>query len=104
MKRGGEDYGEVEFRLDPETPGYVRMSGSVLGRMVGRFTPSAGDIVFSKTGEILGLMVTNNYCVILDNFATTEVLPFGQDVLGRKTSTVLNAAKERVLRLPLKLQ
>lgn len=104
MKRGGEDYGEIEFRLDSETPGYVKMNSSVLGRMAGRFSPSAGDLVFSKTGEVLGLMVTNNYCVLLNSFATTEVLPFGNNLVAQKTSTVLNAAKERVLRLPLKLQ
>ncbi len=104
MKRGGEDYGEVEFRLDPATPGYVKMNSSIIGRIVGRFSPGAGDIVFSKTGEILGLMVTSNYCVLLDNFVTTDELPFGTNLVDQKTSTVLNAAKERTLRLPLKLQ
>lgn len=104
VKRGGEDYGEVEFRLDPTTPGYVKMNSSILGRLAGRFSPSAGDMVFSKTGELLGLMVTNNYCVVLDNFQPASALPFGTNLVDQRTSEVLGAQRDRVLRLPLKLQ
>jgi hypothetical protein len=100
----GDYYGEVEFRLDPTTPGYVKMDKPVLGRLFGKFSPSAGDIVFSKTGEVLGVMVTNNYCVLLDNFSPVGELPFGANVLDQKTSDILAAQKERVLRLPIKLQ
>ncbi|RME69483.1 MAG: hypothetical protein D6781_08495, partial [Verrucomicrobia bacterium] len=65
---GGKYYGEVEFKLDPQTPGYVKMQSRVFSRMFGEFSPSRGDLVFSKTGEILGVMVNNSYCVLLSSF------------------------------------
>lgn len=101
---GGDYYGEVEFRVDPATPGYVKMDKPVLGRLFGKFTPSAGDFVFSKTGEVLGVMITSSYCMLLDSFQTVAELPFGTNLTDKKTSGVLSAQRDRVLRLPIKLQ
>jgi hypothetical protein len=100
----GQYYGEVEFKLDPQTPGYVRMQSKVISRMFGEFSPSVGDLVFSKTGELLGVMVNRYYCVLLGNFAVSGELPFGPDLLDEKTSGVLAEMKARVERLPIRLQ
>jgi hypothetical protein len=100
----GQYYGEVEFKLDPLTPGYVHMQSKVISRMFGEFSPSVGDLVFSKTGELLGVMVNRRYCALIDNFAASGELPFGPDVLNQKTTEVLAAMKARVERLPLRLQ
>lgn len=101
---GGEYYGEVEFRLDPQTPGYVKMQSRVLSRLFGEFSPSVGDLVFSKTGEILGVMVNRNYCVVIDNFSIAAALPMGADLSASPTGDTLAAQKARVERLPLRLQ
>lgn len=100
----GQYYGEVEFKLDPLTPGYVHMQSKVISRMFGEFSPSVGDLVFSKTGELLGVMVNRRYCALIDNFAVSGELPFGPDVSNQKTSEILAAMKARVERLPLRLQ
>jgi len=65
VSRGGRYYGEVEFRIDTKTPGYVRMKTRILSRIFGEFSPSTGDIVVSRTGEILGIMVNPEYCAVL---------------------------------------
>jgi hypothetical protein len=101
---GGRFYGEVEFKLDAQTPGYVRMQSRVLSRLFGEFSPSAGDLVFSKTGELLGVMVNNSYCRLVDNFIPSAELPFGTGLLDRKTSEIFAAQRARVLRLPTRLQ
>ncbi len=101
---GGRFYGEVEFKLDAQTPGYVRMQSRVLSRLFGEFSPSAGDLVFSKTGELLGVMVNNSYCRLVDNFIPSAELPFGTGLLDRKTSEIFAAQRARVLRLPMRLQ
>lgn len=67
VSRGGRYFGEVEFRLDPRTPGYVRMKTKVFSRLFGEFSPSSGDLVVSRSGEILGLMVNSEYCVVLSD-------------------------------------
>ncbi|NJL18580.1 MAG: hypothetical protein HC938_16910 [Nitrospira sp.] len=61
-------------------------------------------LVFSKTGDILGIMVNNTYCVLLHDFNYTAEIPFGTDLLDRRTSEPVTAQRERVLRLPIRLQ
>lgn len=104
ISQGGKYYGEVEFKLDPQTPGYVRMKTRIFSSLFGEFSPSAGDVVLSKTGELLGLMVTDTYCVLIDNFAGAAELPFGNSLLDVKTSEIIARQKERIMRMPLKLQ
>jgi hypothetical protein len=104
VSRGGRYFGEVEFRLDPKTPGYVRMKTKVFSRLFGEFSPSAGDLVVSRSGEILGLMVNGEYCVVLSDL---QVAPGGmldpampKAAMGRK----LEEFRGIVDRLPLPLQ
>jgi len=104
ISQGGKFYGEVEFKLDAQTPGYVKMKTKIFSSLFGEFSPSAGDVVLSKTGELLGLMVTDGYCVLIDNFAGAAELPFGTALLELKTSEILSRQKDRILRMPSKLQ
>ncbi len=104
ISQGGKYYGEVEFKLDPQSPGYVRMKTRIFSSLFGEFSPNAGDLVFSKTGELLGLMVTDNYCVLIDDFTGAAELPFGQSLRDIRTSEIIARQRDRVLRLPLRLQ
>jgi hypothetical protein len=101
---GGKGYGEVGFKLDASQPGYVRVDNRFFKRLFGDFSPSRGDLVLSKTGEILGIMVNSDYCAVVNNFLPARKLPTGNDLGGQQTSTVLNELNARVRSLPLKLQ
>lgn len=97
ISNGGAGYGEVPFKLDAARPGYLTMDNRLLRRLVGDFSPSRGDLVLSKTGELLGVMVTADQCVMLDDFAAGGTIRTGdvstQNVgallerLGRRFST-----------------
>jgi len=67
VSRGGRYFGEVEFKVDARTPGYVKMKSKVLSRLFGEFSPSTGDLVLSRNGELLGFMVNSDYCVVLSD-------------------------------------
>ncbi len=91
VSRGGKYYGDVEFKLDPQTPGYVRMKTRILSRVFGEFSPSTGDVVISRQGELLGLMVNGEYCAVL---ADLQPAPDGdlspemdRNAVGRKLET-----------------
>jgi len=101
---GGKGYGEVGFKLDPEQPGYVRVDNRFFKRLFGNFAPSRGDIVLSKTGEILGIMVNNDYCAVVNNFLPAHKILTGEDVSAEHTSSILNELAARVRALPLNLQ
>jgi predicted nucleic acid-binding Zn-ribbon protein len=104
INTAGGYYGETEFRLDPATPGYVRMRSRIFSRLFGEFSPSTGDLVFSKTGELLGIMINREYCALIDTFLPAGRLPFGEDVRAERSSETLNAMRARVSRLPRALQ
>jgi hypothetical protein len=96
----GDYYGETEFKVDPQTPGYVKMETKIISRMFGEFSPSTGDLVFSKTGELLGIMVNRRYCALIENFLTVGSIEFGTDMASQQTSEILGALKARVSTLP----
>lgn len=96
----GEYYGEVEFRLTANTPGYVRMQSKVFSRIFGDFSPSKGDLVFSKTGELLGLMVDSRYCVIIGNLLGAETLPLARPFEDNEFKRVISSLRNRYKQLP----
>lgn len=101
---GGEGYGELGFKLDASQPGFVRVDNRFFRRLSGNFAPSRGDLVLSKTGEILGIMVNSDYCAIVNNFLPARTIRTGEDVGDQNTGAILNELALRVRSLPLKMQ
>ena len=97
-------YGECKFEIDLSAQAYVKLDRSVLKGLFGKFNPSRGDLVFSKTGEFLGIMANNTYCLLIHNFDATATFNFGQDVRAQNTGSTLAALYSVVQRMPAKLQ
>lgn len=105
VNRGGKHYGEVEFKLNAATPGYVKMRNRILSRVLqGEFSPSTGDIVLSKTGEFLGVMVNSDYCAVLQTFETLPGYAFDEKTTTDMVRNRLVELDTRVSRLPFALQ
>jgi hypothetical protein len=97
-------YGECKFEIDLAAPQYVKMDRSVLRGLFGKFNPTHGDLVLSKTGDLLGIMVNNTYCLRIYSFAVAATLDFGSDVREQRTGEVLSRLASLIERLPAKLQ
>jgi len=78
ISNGGQGYGEVPFKLDPNNPSYVRMDNRLVRRLIGDFSPSRGDLVLSKTGELLGVMVPSDVCALIGHFEPLRRVPTGE--------------------------
>ncbi len=104
IANGGTGYGEVPFKLDPTNPSYVRMDNRLVRRLFGDFAPSRGDLVLSKTGELLGIMVNSEYCALVTNFLPSQVIKTGDDLASRPTSKQFNDLSLRLRKLPLRMQ
>jgi len=104
ISNGGSGYGEVAFKLDQEEPNYVRMDNRLMKRIFGDFATSSGDLVLSKTGELLGIMVNHDYCVLINNFLPTKTIRTGDDIAEQHTGSTFDELYARLLRRPLKLQ
>lgn len=96
-------YGETPFRIDSSNPNYVKLDNRIVTRLFGEIAPKRGDLVFSKTGEIIGIMVNSDFCAVLGNFAAAYTLKTG-DNPDPKTSVILSDVYTRLQRLPFKLQ
>lgn len=97
-------YGETPFRLDAQNPGYVKVDNRIVTRLFGEFAPRRGDLMFSKTGELIGLMVNNDYCAVLGDARAAQVLPAGDGLVQERTGPVFAELATRLARLPPRLQ
>jgi X-X-X-Leu-X-X-Gly heptad repeat protein len=104
ISRGGKYYGEVEFKLDARTPDYVRMKNRLFSRMFGEFSPSAGDLVLSKTGEFLGIMVNSDYCAVVKSFETHPSDNFDESTMAAQMRSKLEELRTRIDKLPFALR
>jgi hypothetical protein len=97
-------YGECNFQIDLSTPHYLKLDRNLLKGLFGKFNPSRGDLVFSRAGELLGIMVNNTYCLSIQSFPAAATIPFGEDLHPRPTGKMLAELYGRVFRMPLRLQ
>ena len=97
-------YGECNFQIDLNTPNYVKLDHSLFRGLFGKFNPSRGDLVFSRTGELLGIMVNSTYCLMIRNFAQAATLQFGSDVRAEHTGSIFSQLYFNVFNMPLRLQ
>lgn len=97
-------YGECRFQVDPSTPSYVRLDRSFLRGLFGQFNPSKGDIVFSRSGEVLGIMANDTYCLMLRDFTPAATLRLGPTAGQQQTGDILSRLYGAISRKPMKLQ
>ncbi len=97
-------YGEARFEIDINAPGYVKLDRGFLKGLFGQFNPSRGDLVFSKTGELLGVMANNSYCLVLKDFRTAATFQFAPDTRDQRTGLTLSQMYARILAMPARLQ
>lgn len=98
-------YGECKFQIDAGTPPqYVKVDRNLLKGLFGKFNPSRGDLVFTKGGELLGIMVNGEYCAVLNQVTPTRTIQLGEGVASQQTGQMLSQLYDRVFQMPLKLQ
>jgi hypothetical protein len=104
ISSGGKGYGELGFKLDADHRGYVRVDNRLFKRLFGDFATSSGDLVFSKSGELLGIMVNSDYCLLLGDFTPTVSIPAGEDKPTQHLGSLLDSLSARVMQMPVELQ
>src|SRR5947208_1502254 len=97
-------YGECRFEIDLTTPEYVKLDRSLLKGLFGKFNPSRGDLVFSKTGELLGIMANSTYCLMIRNLNPGATFQFGPNAKDQHTGATLSLLYLRVTEMPFQLQ
>jgi hypothetical protein len=97
-------YGECKFQIDVKTPDYVRLDRSVLRGLFGKFNPSRGDLVFSRTGELLGIMANDTYCLVIRKFDSTATFQLNKSLRAQNLTDTLAYYYASITKLPGELQ
>lgn len=97
-------YGECRFALVPSNRAYLKMDRSALGRFVGKFNPSRGDLVLSKSGDLIGIMVNKQYCALLTTFVPRTTIPAGSNLNAQAIGTQLSSMQQDLRGLPPEMQ
>lgn len=97
-------YGETPFRIDAQNPGYVKVDNRIVTRLFGEFAPKRGDLMFSRQGDLIGIMVNNDYCLVLGNFRPSQVINAGPDAAQPGAGALFTDLAARWQRLPFRLQ
>jgi hypothetical protein len=97
-------YGECRFQIDAGIHNYVRVDRNLLKGLFGKFNPSRGDLVFTRSGDLLGIMVNGEYCVLLNKVVPTRTIQLGNEVAGQQTGQILAQLADRIYQMPIKLQ
>ena len=100
----GDYYGQSSFQIELNTPQYVKLDRNLLKGLFGKFNPSRGDLVFSRNGELLGVMANSTYCLVLHDFTAMATFQFGPDVRAQHTGDALSRLYSFVFNLPIRLK
>ena len=100
VRTGEEHSKDSKFVLTSKYRHYYEMDHSFFKALGGGFTPSRGDLVLSKKGVVLGVLVDNHYCLVPPPAEETKVaaaVVFGSNLTTR-TSTVVKEMRATVKR------
>lgn len=85
-------YGETAYQLSADSPGYIEMERSTFRRLLGEFSPKKGDLVFTRTGLLLGVMVNGDRCRLVDKIETLPAFRCGSQLNVSHNSHILRTA------------
>jgi hypothetical protein len=102
MSKNGLNYGTIEFKIDPKYKGYVKVDRKFFN-FAGKFNPAKGDLVFSQTNELLGIMANNKYCLVLQSATPAGAIMFGKND-SSKVAQVLGNMQKLIAAKPFALQ
>ena len=78
VDRKNNGYGDAPFKLEPKTPKHFRFDSRFMNRLMGEFKPRESSIMFSKSGDFLGVLVNPEYAAHIDNFVASETVTLGR--------------------------
>ena len=97
-------YGEVPFKADFKNDNYAQMDVGLIQSIFGTFSPSEGDLVLSRNGDYLGMMIGGDAAVLLKTFTPLHMLAIGAKYEKQRATNFVNQNSARYKQLPYSLQ
>ena len=101
-------FGQTNFVRDEKDSRYIKVEHTSFAFLTGKFDPAKSDLVFSQKGELLGIMVNNNYAFHVKNLGS-RLHAGSRTVLGNgfetaKTKNLLSSLGKKLFGLQNKFR
>ena len=101
-------FGQTNFVRDEKDSRYIKVEHTSFAFLTGKFDPAKSDLVFSQKGELLGIMVNNNYAFHVKDLGS-RLHAGSRTVLGKsfeadKTNKLLSSLGKKLFGLQNKFR
>ncbi len=93
-------YGTIPFRADFKNPLYAKLDTSLIESIFGEFSPSEGDFIISKNGDILGLMLDSSIAILLKKMTPYNALRLGNNYNKRAAAEFVKINSDKLKNSP----
>ena len=101
-------FGQTDFVRDEKDSRYIKVSHSQFAFLTGAFDPGKGDLIFSQKGELLGILVNNNYAFHVKNLGARihsgSRTVLGSGFIAEKTNPLLSSLGKKLFGLNKKFR
>ena len=101
-------FGQTDFVRDDKDSRYIKVSHKSFAFVTGEFNPGRSDIVFSQKGELLGIMVNNNYAFHVKNLGSRihsgSRTTMGNSFNSTKTNSLMVSLNKKLSGLNVKFR
>ncbi|MBO26714.1 MAG: hypothetical protein CMI33_09015 [Opitutales bacterium] len=96
-------FGQTDFIRDEKDSRYIKVKHNHFAFITGSFDPGKGDLVFSQKGELLGIMVNNDYAFHVKNLGSRihggSRTILGDSFAAEKTNGLLSSLSKKLFGL-----
>ncbi len=97
-------YGQVPFRADFKNANFVQLDVSLFQSLFGTFSPSAGDIILTRSGDFMGFAIDNDAAVIFKDINQAYTLQLGSAYTPQKAKSFVEETARRLKAIPYRLK
>ena len=97
-------YGQIPFRADFKNPAYAKLDVGLIQSVFGEFSPSSGDYVMTRSGNIIGSMIDGSLALLFKTITPLDTLQVGQNYTEKATASFVKINSEKLKKLPLNLK
>jgi hypothetical protein len=95
-----EYFGDLGFKVNTASDRYLEMDNRIFSGLFGEFSPGTNDIVFAKTGTLLGFMLDGDTAVRIPGISTADTLLLGDRFSPETAQATWSALDRQIRQLP----
>ncbi len=91
-------FGRTQYQFDEHSENYIKMNSNIITDEFGEITSTYSDLVFSDSGNLIGIMTNDIYCFIIKNLSTNHKLSLDNKIISKKSTKQLRRLKNNFIK------